>query len=224
VTGVKWRNPETRLSEAFRATAASVRGHTVTLRELLELVGEQGILVLGALLSIPFVIPVPVPMISVILGTPLLLIGVAVTLNSVPWLPARLLDHALSGDAVQHAFATMVRLAERFEHLVKPRLLGMTGSVTVNRMNGVMIVLATVVLIAPLPLVPFTNTFPGLALLFLCLGMAERDGVLVLLGYLMTVLGGLYVSGIFFALFHAGSWLGRLLAPVVQFFGGTGGA
>jgi hypothetical protein len=85
-------------------------------------------LVLGALPSIPFD-SVPVPMISVILGTPLLLIGVAVTFNSVPWLPAAARPPPV-GEAVQHAFATMVRLAERFEHLAKLRLLGMTGSVT----------------------------------------------------------------------------------------------
>jgi hypothetical protein len=85
-------------------------------------------------------------------------------------------------------------------------------------MNGVMIVLATV-LIAPLPLVPFTNTFPPLR----CCSCAWAwlNATACWCRWAPHALGGLYVSGIFFALFHAGSWLGSLLAPVVQFFGGS---
>jgi hypothetical protein len=223
MTAVRWRNPETRLSEAFAITAASLRGDTVTLRELLELVGEQGLLIVAALLAVPFVIPVPVPLISLILGTPILLIGIAVTLNRVPWLPDRLLDHALAVAAVRHALEQAIRYAERFEHLVRPRLPGLTATAAANQANGLVLVLATLILLAPLPLVPFTNALPGLAILFLCLGMAERDGVLVLLGYLSTVAGGLYVGGIFVALYHAGSAAGGLLEPLVTWLRGLFG-
>src|SRR3546814_18065658 len=37
---------------------------------------------------------------------------------------------------------------------------------------------------APFGFVPFSNTLPALALLFLAAGLIQRDGVAVLLGYL----------------------------------------
>ena len=216
MTAVRWRNPETRLSEAFAATAAALPGDTVTLRMLLEIIGEQGLLIVAGLLAVPFLIPVPLPMISVILGTPILLIAVAVMLNRVPWLPERLLNHALPAESVRHVLGRVERHARRFEHLVRPRLLGLTAGPLVNQAHGFMLVVATAVLFAPLPLIPLQNMLPGAAILLLCLGMAERDGVLVLLGYLVTLVSGLYVVGIVFALLHASSAIGRWLEPLIE--------
>ena len=39
----------------------------------------------------------------------------------------------------------------------------------------------------PFGLVPFSNTLPAVAILFLSLGMLERDGLLIVVGYLMNV-------------------------------------
>lgn len=224
MTAVRWRNPETRLSEAIAATAAAVHGDTVTLRMLLEVIGEQGLLIVAGLLAVPFLFPVPVPMISVILGTPILLIAVAVMLNRAPWLPDRLLNQAFPAESVRHTLGHVERQARRFEHLVRPRLLGLTAGPRVNQAHGFMLVLATITLFAPLPLVPLQNTLPGAAILLLCLGMAERDGALVLLGYLLTLVSILYVAGIVFALFHTGSAIGRWLEPLFEPLRGVFGA
>lgn len=224
MTAVRWRNPETRLSEAIATTAAAVRGDTVTLRMLLEVIGEQGLLIVAGLLAVPFLFPVPVPMMSVVLGTPILLIAVAVTLNRVLWLPDRLLNHALPAESVRHTLQRVERQARRFEHLVRPRLLRLTAGAGINQAHGFMLVLATITLFAPLPLVPLQNALPGAAILLLCLGMAERDGVLVLLGYLMTLMSVLYVAGIVFALFHTGSAIGRWIEPLIAPLRGAFGA
>lgn len=199
MTSVRIRNPETRLSVALAATAAAVGGGKVTLRELLTLVGEQGLLVFCAVLAAPFLLPVSLPMMSTALGLPMLLIGVAVMLNRVPWLPDRLLSHALPSATVKEVLTRCTRWAERLEHLFRPRLLRLTETPAVNALNGGLLVLAVLLLMAPLPLLPLANTLPGLAIILLCLGMAERDGALVLAGYAVTVLASLYV-GILLAL------------------------
>ena len=66
MTVVHFRNPETRLSVALAATATALRGHEVTLRELLALIGEQGLLVFCAILAVPFLLPITLPMIMTI--------------------------------------------------------------------------------------------------------------------------------------------------------------
>jgi hypothetical protein len=202
MTAVQFRNPEVRLSEALEATRIAVTGHRVTLRELLGLVGEQGLLVFCAILAMPFLLPVTLPFMSTALGLPMLLIGVAVVLNRVPWLPERLLDHALPTETVQERAA---HSAGRFEHLVRPRLLVLTATPFVNSVNGLVLVLAVLVLMAPLPLVPFANTFPAIGVILLCLGMAERDGVVILLGHTTTLIASAFVGTLLWLAAKAGS-------------------
>ena len=191
---VQFRNPEVRLSVALAATREAVIGPRVTLRELLGLVGEQGLLVFCAILAMPFLLPVSIPFMSTALGLPMLLIGVAVVLNRVPWLPARFLDYALPAETVQHVLERAARSAARFEHLVRPRLLPLTATPVVNSVNGIVLVIAVIALMVPLPFVPFGNTIPAVGVILLCLGMAERDGAVILCGYAMTLLAAIVVG------------------------------
>jgi hypothetical protein len=205
MTAVQFRNPEVRLSEALESTRAAVSGHRVTLRELLALVGEQGLLVFCAILAMPFLLPVSLPFMSTALGTPMLLIGIAVVLNRVPWLPERLLDHALPTETVQHVLERAAHTAARFEHLVRPRLLGLTATPAINSLNGVVLVTAVLLLMAPLPFVPFANTLPAIGIILLCLGMAERDGVVIVAGYVVALVSAVYVGALLYFAAKAGS-------------------
>jgi hypothetical protein len=128
-----------------------------------------------------------------------------VVLNRVPWLPDRLIDHALPSETVQHVLERAARAADRFEHLVRPRLLALTGTAFANSVNGVVLVLAVLVLMAPLPLVPFANTAPAIGIILLCIGMAERDGMVILLGHLVTLLAAVFVGTLLYFAAKAGS-------------------
>jgi len=46
---------------------------------------------------------------------------------------------------------------------VRPRLLAFTATPAANSVNGIVLVIAVLVLMAPLPLVPFANTLPAIA-------------------------------------------------------------
>ena len=205
MTAVQFRNPEVRLSEALETTRSAVSGHRVTLRELLGLVGEQGLLVFCAILAMPFLLPVTLPFMSTALGAPMLLVGIAVVLNRVPWLPDRILDHALPSETVQHVLERAAHAAGRFEHLVRPRLLVFTATPAANSVNGIVLVVAVLVLMAPLPLVPFANTLPAIGVILLCLGMAERDGVVILLGHAVTLFATTFVGTLLWLAAKAGS-------------------
>lgn len=214
---VHFRNPEVRLSVALETTRQAIAGHQVTLRELLAHVGEQGLLVFCAILAMPFLLPVSLPFMSTALGTPMLLIGYAVTMNRTPWLPDRLLDHALPSATIQHVLERAVRTANRFEHLAQPRLLALTGSPGVNVLNGLVLIVSVLALMAPLPLVPLANTLPGIAIILLCLGMAERDGVLLLGGHVVALISLLYVGALLYFAAKLGSDPGAALDALQQF-------
>jgi len=218
MTAVQFRNTNVRLSEALAATASAVRGHTVTLRELLAHVGEQGLLVFSAILAMPFLIPVSLPFMSTVLGLPMLLIGIAVILGRLPWLPRRLLDRALPSETVQLALARAQGMALRFEHLVKPRLLALTGSAAVNSIHGVTMVVTVLLLMAPLPFVPLANTLPGIAIILMCLGLAERDGVLLLVGYAFAAISLVYIGTLLWLVLRAGQDPEQVVIAITTLF------
>jgi hypothetical protein len=63
-----------------------------------------------------------------------------------------------------------------------------------NRINGFMLVLAALLLMAPFGLIPFTNTLPGVAIIFLCLGLLQNDGRSIALGYVANLVTLAYFS------------------------------
>jgi hypothetical protein len=59
-------------------------------------------------------------------------------------------------------------------------------------------------LMAPIPLVPFVNSLPAFAIILLCFGMAERDGIVIAIGYFTTLVATVYVGGLVVLLFYVG--------------------
>lgn len=219
MTAVRLRDPQTRLSAVLRAAAAAAREPEVSLRELLGLLGEQGLLVFCAILAAPFLLPVTVPMMSTVLGLPMLMIGFAVMASRVPWLPERLLDRRIAVATARAALHKTAGWADKFEHLVRPRLLALSGGATINAVNGALLILAVLLMMAPLPLVPLVNTLPAVAIMLLCFGMAERDGVVIALGYFMTAVSAAYIAALLYLAVYIGLRYEQVLDLVRSWFG-----
>jgi hypothetical protein len=177
----------------------------------MALIGEQGLLIVCVFLSIPFLFPVSIPGTSTVFGLLIGLIGFGVMANRLPWLPARLLDHPLQAQHVMPVLTRGAQWARRFERLIRPRWLVLTHGPTVNRFNGMMLIVAAASLLLPLPMIPFSNTIPALGIALLALGMVERDGALILLGHVASVAGAAYVTEIVWAAWRAGHGLASLL-------------
>ena len=146
----------------------------------------------------------------------MVLIGIGVATDSLPLVPRRLLEHPLGTHHVVPALEKGAAAFRRFERLIRPRALALTGGRVANFVNGLVIALAALVLMVPLPLVPFTNTIPALGVLLLAIGMVERDGIVIVLGYLATIAAALYCGTLAWAAWKAGSgateWLREAFA------------
>jgi hypothetical protein len=204
-----FRDPTGSLGDTLRGMIAAVRGETVSLRELLDRMGEHGLLMICAVLCLPFLLPVSVPGLSTVFGAAIVLMGLAVTLNRLPWLPARVLDRRIDSDRLLPALERGASLAARLDGYVKPRMPGMVAGPAMARLNGLAIVAGGVLLLWPLGLVPFSNTLPGVAVLLVALGMTQRDGAMVLAGYGFLLATIVYFTAIVLAAVAAG---GALLA------------
>ncbi len=194
------------LSATLTRTIDGIQGETVTLRELMAAIGEQGLLLLCALATLPFLIPVSIPGVSTVFGAAIILLAVAITLNRMPWLPSKILDRKLDAAKLLPALRKGVRIVSRIDAWVRPRALGMTAD-HMSVINGCVLVFGGLLLMAPFGLIPFSNTAPAVGILLLTIGMIQRDGVFVLLGYLGTVLTVIYFGALLYAAFWAGGAL-----------------
>lgn len=201
--------------QSLHATLSSaidkIDGDTITLRRLLVLVGEHGMLFLCALLTIPFLIPVSIPGVSTVFGAGIVLIAIGITMNRLPWLPDRLMDRELDAKKLTGILRRGLAVVARVEAYVKPRYASLTDSAFANRLNGLAIVFAGLLLMAPLGLVPFSNTLPAFAILLLAVGMAQRDGLVVIAGYVMIIATLVYFGVLAWAAFAAGRGLAGVL-------------
>ncbi len=196
----------TTLSVTLAKAIDGIRGDTVTLRELMAAIGEQGLLLLCALATLPFLFPVSIPGVSTVFGAAIILLGVAITLNRLPWLPRRILDRRLDAAKLVPALRKGVRIVSRVDAWVRPRALRLTAG-HMTMVNGCVLVFGGLLLMAPFGLIPFSNTAPAVGILLLSIGMIQRDGVFVLLGYLGTVLTVVYFSVLLYAAWWAGGAL-----------------
>ncbi|WEX10179.1 exopolysaccharide biosynthesis protein [Chelativorans sp. AA-79] len=195
------------LRETIRKTVEAIDGRNVTLREIVELTGEQGLLLLCAILTLPFLLPVSIPGVSTVFGLAIILISVGITLNRAPWLPKRITDRPIDADKLIPTLRKGSEIVERIEKVIRPRIEALTTGAAINRFNGLVLVLGGVLLMFPLGLVPFSNTLPAFGILFLAVGISQRDGLFVLAGYGMALATIVYFSVLGYGAYMAGRGL-----------------
>ena len=99
----------------------------------------------------------------------------------------------------------------RIDRFIRPRFLLLTGSSAINRCNGLLLMLAALLLMLPLGAIPFTNAMPAWAILLLAIGMLQRDGLFVASGYLLVSATLVWFSALAIGLLMAGQSVSTLL-------------
>jgi hypothetical protein len=176
------------ISQRLRTLVRSLPRTGITLSELIHRVGSDGLLLLAALLTLVFLLPVSIPGVSTVFGAAILLIGLSRLLRRELWIPARLKHRVIGTRKLRPVLRKALPWLQKIERVSRPNRIGwlvMDGPV--DRMNNASIILGAVLLMMPFGMIPFSNTLPAIALLFLAIGLLQRDGVCVLLGYIANV-------------------------------------
>ena len=87
----------------------------------------------------------------------------------------------------------------------------LTGSTAISRCNGLLIMLAALLLMLPLGAIPFTNAMPAWAILLLAIGMLQRDGLFIAIGYALVSATLVWFSLLTIGLLMAGQNVSTLL-------------
>jgi len=188
-----------RLSEELESLLEIAPGRPMTLRTVVEHLHFRGLPALIVLLCIPFLFPVSVPGLSIPFGVAIALCGLRLGLGHNFWMPDFLLRREISYDLLKKLVGSSALFYRRVEKLVRPRMHFLQRWPGMINLMGFMIMIGGILLSLPIPPpFPLTNTIPGLAIIFMALGIMERDGVCTLIGYALALIGAMYVALIFF--------------------------
>lgn len=176
------------LGEKLSRVIRDLPSDEVTLADIRDLVGQDGLLLLTVFLSVVFLIPVSIPGVSTVFGAAILLIGISRLFNRSLWLPKRVKERRLPAEKLRAALNRGIIWFRRLERISRPhRLEWLASSGVMDVLNDCALIIAASLLMAPFGLIPFSNTLPALALLLLAIGLLQRDGLCILLGHLANL-------------------------------------
>lgn len=166
-------------------------GERITVGQILDALDARAFGLAALLFSLPSVIPMP-PGVPTIVGVALLIVSLQMVLGRRElWLPGFLTKRSFSRSALVNGIEKFQPRLQAIEKFARPRLPFMTGRIG-TVVIGLVVMVMAIVLILPLP--PGGNFPPALACAILGMGLAERDGAIVLVGMLSSLAAIVAVS------------------------------
>jgi hypothetical protein len=195
-----------RTSEVLRELATG-DAERVSFRDILTTLRHRAFGFTLLIFALPCVLPMP-PGIPTICGVALCIIALnMMAARQRLWLPAFIADKSVARADLQRLVARAGPHLERLERICKPRFAIVTEPVG-KVLIGLVILVLGFIMILPIPLLG--NMPPGFAATVIAIGLTERDGLIVLVG---TV-----VSAAAVALASVATW-SAILAIVAYFAG-----
>jgi hypothetical protein len=179
------------LSSDLETLHERLKGNSLTVAELKQALKGRGSAMLLVLLALPFCF-IAIPGLSMPFGIAICLIGGCLVIGREPWLPRFIMRWRLSNIRLAQLLSGAIKMARRLERHVRPRLAFLHTVPGMEKLIGLGIIIAGLALMLPLP-IPFTNTIPAWAIVFLAIGMMEKDGLFVLLGHLTAIVSWIFI-------------------------------
>ncbi|MFN4143618.1 exopolysaccharide biosynthesis protein [Aestuariivirga sp.] len=176
-----WPKKPSRLSDIVRSIDTS---EDTTIGALVDSLGERAFGALMFIFAVPNIIPTP-PGTSAILGLPLVILTWQLMMGRQSlWLPETIRKRRISREVLGSFVSKMLPFMGKIERVLKPRFGLIVASDLAERLIGLITFALALVLFLP---IPFNNMLPAAAISCVALGLAERDGMAVFLGYLLGV-------------------------------------
>lgn len=164
---------------------------TITLNEIVSLLGFSSNYILILFFVIPFLQPIPLFGLSTIIGLLIVLSSILIMAQKPFFLPKFAKRKTLKGTTVRKICKKLITLFEGTKKWIHKRGRFMSRYILLRWLNSVLIIVLGLLLALPLPL-PFTNTLPSIAIATLCLGSLKEDGLVIAIGWAISMITGIY--------------------------------
>jgi hypothetical protein len=139
-----------------------------------------------SLLAMPLLFPLALPGMASAVGVLCLLVAWGLCVGrSVP-LPEWIARQELNGSFKELLSRVVTRVVRVIARVARPRVLSLTHP-SARVFNGLMLSAAGLSMVVPVPMISFDNVLPALAIVLIAWGLRLRDGLLLLAGYLATL-------------------------------------
>jgi len=174
-----------RTSEVLRDLVEDSTSERITFGEILAELKHRAAGFTLLIFALPCCLPMP-PGIPTVCGIALVIISLSlITARQQLWLPSVIADKSLKRADLKRMVDRVTPLLERLEKVCKPRLPIVTDTVG-KILIGLVIFVLGFIMILPIPFLG--NMPPGFAASVIAIGMTERDGLVVLIGTLASVI------------------------------------
>jgi hypothetical protein len=172
-----------------------------TISELLEDFSENGLLLALIFFSLPVAVPLPYPPgFTTVMGTPLMILSFQMLLGyHKVKLPQKINQYEMKNSMLIAICNKVVPLLKYLENYIKPRF-SFARSFYCEQFIGLVSLICAISVAIPLPL---TNAVPALSITIMCLGLLNRDGLVIIFGFIIGIIGLIIAAGALI-----GSWIG----------------
>lgn len=186
--GAQWhKNQSETVSNLFRRIISEENGGTISVGEIAAALQDRAFGPCLLFFSLPGCMP-GFPIMTSIFGPPMAFFGWQIMAGMHrPWLPDFVSNKTLKRETIGRFIDKAERYVVWFETLCRPRWEAMLEN-WVERLMGALVVLFSICVIIPLP---GTNLIPCIAISIMALGFMQRDGVVVLLGAIIGLIGAI---------------------------------
>ncbi len=180
-------NREYSTSELLENMIAMHRGDTLSVGEIKNALHERGFGVLLAIAALPMCLPVPVPPgYTTLFSIPLFIFSTQMILGMpAPWLPVWIEKKEIKRASLEMLVTKASPWLKKIEKHLQPRLTYINIH-TWERVIGVFAFVFSISIALPIPL---TNFPPGWGILIMSLGLLSKDGVTILVGMVIGMIG-----------------------------------
>jgi hypothetical protein len=189
-----------KFSQDIELLLARLATKPIKIAEIFQLTGDRGMSLIISLLVLPFLFPMP-PGLSGVMGIACFCLAIQMALGrKKPWLPKRIARFKFPRRLSQKLLKNIRRITIWLEKIVRPRWQQVAANHYTKRINGFCIAWLSILLMSP---IPFTNPPPAITILLLSVANLEADGLLMWIGYFLTLINTILFIFIGYALWQA---------------------
>lgn len=202
------RTPARPFSAHLNSLAVRLGDGQLRLDEVNALLQGRTLHVLVIVMCLPFLLPIPLPLLSTPFGIVIALTGIRIAFRHRPWMPGMLAERRIPAGLLTRVVQAAARVIGLLEALARPRWVGPSQLRRFHRATGLLITMAAVLLLLPVP-VPASNLLPASAILLFATASLRRDGLCFVLGTVMLTASIAFFAALALLGVEAFAWLIR---------------
>lgn len=184
---MKFKRRNNNTSDLLEKVVEDHQQDTILISDIKRALHERGFGVLMAIAALPLCLPVPVPPgYTTLFSIPLFILSVQMIAGmDSPWIPNWLGKKSIKRQGLANLMKRAIPLLKKIEALLKPRItyISLHGW---ERTIGIFSFIFSLSIAVPLPL---TNLPPGYGILIMSLGLLSRDGLTIIIGIIIGLIG-----------------------------------